>query len=238
MRTLLPVLLVGAAAGSAVTAGLVDAQSDSRQPIQVSAMQRDHMLTEMRGFLAAVNGVLRGVATRDTALMRASAASAGMTAMRAQMQGRGMGGMGMGMGMGAGPGAPMSDSAMRARHDSMMARGMAPMGPGGPASDSAMRARHDSMMARGMAPAMNDSARQAHQDSMRSRGMTPGAGMGMGRRMPEAFRQLGMATHLGFDSLATLAANRRTPRDTIVARVARLTDNCVSCHAMYRLEVR
>lgn len=171
-RLLLPTALVAAAAASAVTAGLMDAQDDSRQPIPVSVMQRDHMLAEMRGLLTSVNGVLRGIAANDTALIRSSAAAGGMTAMMAQMRGRGMG-----------PG-PMRDSTMRP--------GMGPMGPG--------------------------------------------AGMGMQAR-PEAFRRLGMGTHLAFDSLATLVA-AGAHRDTVLGRLAAITSNCVSCHSMYRLELR
>ncbi len=104
-RLIVSVALLAAAAGSAATAGLIRAQDDSRQPIAVTAMQRDHMLADMRGLLGAVNGVLRGVAANDTALMRASAGTAGIAAMRARMGGRGMGG-------GMGPGGPMRDSMM------------------------------------------------------------------------------------------------------------------------------
>ncbi len=176
-RSMLFLLLTGATAGTLVVAGAARAQDDARQPIAVTAMQRDHMLAEMRGLLTSVNGVLRGLAMHDTALIRASAAAAGMAAMQAQMRGRGMG-----------------------------------MGMGGPGS-----ARHDSMMARGM-------------------GMGPGGGMGMQAR-PEAFRRLGMGTHIAFDSLAALVA-AGAPRDTVVGRIATITSNCVSCHAMYRLEIR
>ncbi|HSA57461.1 MAG TPA: hypothetical protein VLE53_17245 [Gemmatimonadaceae bacterium] len=68
--------------------GQLGQHQDTRQPIQLPAMQRDMLLAEMRGLLTAVNGVLRGLAARDTALMRQSAASGGMTAM---MRGEGMG---------------------------------------------------------------------------------------------------------------------------------------------------
>jgi cytochrome c556 len=227
LRTLFPILLAGAAAGGAITALALSAraagaQDDGRQPIVVSATQRDHMLAEMRGMLASVNGVLRGIATDDTALIRSSAAAAGMAAMQAQMRGRGAG---MGMGMGG---------AMR---DSTMRRGMGPTGV--PATDSAPSrgpgsARHDSMMARGVAPMgpmpMRDSTMRGGM------GMGPGGGLGMQAR-PEAFRRLGMGTHLAFDSLAALVA-AGAPRDTVVGRIATITSSCVSCHAMYRLEVR
>jgi hypothetical protein len=62
-------------------------QQEAREPIRLPAMQRDMLLGEMRGLLTSVNGLLRGLAARDTALMRQSAASAGMAAM---MRGEGM----------------------------------------------------------------------------------------------------------------------------------------------------
>jgi hypothetical protein len=58
---------------------------------------------------------------------------------------------------------------------------------------------------------------------------------GMG--MPDAFMQLGMATHDGMDSLAA-HITRGATHDQILAQLARVTNNCVSCHQAYRLEVR
>lgn len=143
-------------------------QQDTRQVIRLPAMQRDMVLTEMRGLLTSVNGILRGLAARDTALMRASAASAGMAAM---MRGEGMGMGGAGRGMHAGTG-----------------QGMGAMG------------------------------------------------RGMGAMMPAEFRALGHSTHVAFDSLAT-RISAGAGADTVVARLARITDNCVACHATYRLEI-
>lgn len=140
---------------------------DTRQAIRLTAMQRDMVLTEMRGLLTSVNGILRGLAARDTALMRTAAEKAGMAAM---MRGEGMG-MGMGRGMHAGAG----------------------------------------------------------------RGMEAG-GRGMGPMLPAEFRALGHATHAAFDSLA-LRISAGAGTDTVVARLARITDNCLACHATYRLEV-
>lgn len=146
---------------------------DTRQAIRLPAMQRDMVLTEMRGLLTSVNGILRGLAARDTALMRRSAEDAGMAAM---MRGEGMGGMGMRMG-GAG-------------------RGMH-AGAGG--------------------------------------GMGAG-GRGMGPMMPAEFRALMHSTRGAFDSLAT-SISAGVGSDTVVTRLARITDNCVACHATYRLEI-
>lgn len=130
---------------------------DTREAIKLPAMQRNMVLAEMRGMLTSVNGILRGLATGDTALTRASAAAAGMAAM--------MGGGGMGMG----------------------------------------------------------------------RGMGAGRGRGMGPMMPEGFRSLGHATHQSFDSLAA-RISQGAPADTVVARLAAITNNCLVCHSTYRLE--
>ena len=143
----------------------VGQQQNTRQVVQLPAVQRDMVLTEMRVLLTSVNGILRGLAARDTALMRSSAESAGMAAM---MRGEGMGGPGRGM------------------H------------PGG--------------------------------------GMVMGGGRGMGQMLPMEFRALGHQTHAAFDSLAT-RISAGAGSDTIVARLARITDNCLACHATYRLEV-
>lgn len=139
---------------------------DARVAIALPVAERDMFLTEMRGLLTAVNGMLRGVATRDTALLRASAVQGGMAGM---MHG-GMGRRGMGGG------------------------------------------------------------------AMRGSGMM-GMGRGMGPAMPEGFRALYHATRFGFDSLAERISRGVTP-DTVVARLATLTGNCVACHATYRFEVR
>ena len=54
-------------------------------------------------------------------------------------------------------------------------------------------------------------------------------------RLPEAFIRLGTSTHRDFDALAE-AIRRGASRDTVLARLARLTGKCVSCHAGYRIE--
>lgn len=91
------------------------AQDDARQAIVVTPAQRAMMLAEMRGLLTSVNGILRGAATGDTALMRASAAAAGMDAMR-QQHGAGAMGQGMGQGMGMGMGGSMPPAFMQLGH--------------------------------------------------------------------------------------------------------------------------
>lgn len=58
--------------------------ADVREAIVVPQAQRAMLLAEMRGLLTSVNGVLRGLAAGDTAMMRANAAAGGMAAMQQQ----------------------------------------------------------------------------------------------------------------------------------------------------------
>lgn len=129
-------LLTGAVMAAPFAAQGAGAQhgqhEDERQAIQVSAMQRDMLLAEMRGLLTAVNGLLRGVTARDTVLMRQSAASAGMIAMRrgegmgmgrqgAERPGAGRGGEAPRMGEGRGMGASMPEGFRTLMHGTRMA---------------------------------------------------------------------------------------------------------------------
>ena len=75
---------------------------------------------------------------------------------------------------------------------------------------------------------------QERMGQMQAHGQDP---MLQGMGMPDAFMQLGMATHDGLDSLAASIAAGAS-NDQIVARLARVTNNCVSCHQAYRLDVR
>lgn len=53
--------------------------------------------------------------------------------------------------------------------------------------------------------------------------------------LPDAFVQLGMATHQGFDALAVTLEQAADTR-AMLAELAALTQNCVACHAAYRLD--
>ncbi len=57
------------------------------------------------------------------------------------------------------------------------------------------------------------------------------------RLLPEAWLSLAMSTHGQFDELAQ-GASRPRGLDSTTVRLARVTGNCVACHAAYRLEVR
>ena len=51
------------------------------------------------------------------------------------------------------------------------------------------------------------------------------------------FVQLGMRTHLSFDSLAADVAGGGS-RDVVLRRLAAVMGNCVGCHSQWRLSVR
>jgi hypothetical protein len=74
------------------------------------------------------------------------------------------------------------------------------------------------------------------QAAVRS-GLATAADPALEKLLPEEFLQLGMGTHRQFDELAAGIASG-FPRDTVVARLARLTGNCVACHESHRLESR
>lgn len=67
-------------------------------------------------------------------------------------------------------------------------------------------------------------------------GMAAAADAALESLLPEPFLHLGVATHQGFDSLA-VSATRGLPTDSIVARLGRVTANCIACHGQYRLVV-
>lgn len=120
--------------------------TDDRTAITVDAATRQAVLAEMRTMLTAVQGIVGGVATWDTAAIRIAAHSAGVAA------------------------ASEADPAVEAQ-----------LG-------------HD-------------------------------------------FVQLGMRTHMTFDSLATDVAQTRD-RDVVLRRLAAVMGNCVGCHTQWRLVVQ
>jgi hypothetical protein len=69
------------------------------------------------------------------------------------------------------------------------------------------------------------------------------SGMGMAGNMdprvrstlPAPLRELGMQTHRGFDALADRMKAGGT-RDDAVRGLAQITQSCVACHAIYRLD--
>lgn len=77
--------------------------------------------------------------------------------------------------------------------------------------------------------------------AMRQAALASGTAMaadpGLEAMLPEAWLKLAMATHEQFDALAQ-AVSRPGGRDSVTQRMARITGNCVACHATYRLDVR
>jgi hypothetical protein len=67
-------------------------------------------------------------------------------------------------------------------------------------------------------------------------GMAAAADTALEHLLPEAFLQLGMATHMQFDSLGA-AISAGLNADSAIARLGPITANCVSCHQTYRLEI-
>jgi hypothetical protein len=53
--------------------------------------------------------------------------------------------------------------------------------------------------------------------------------------LPAPFRELGMQTHRGFDALADRMKGGGTPQDALRG-LAQVTNGCVACHAIYRLD--
>jgi hypothetical protein len=53
--------------------------------------------------------------------------------------------------------------------------------------------------------------------------------------LPQQFLELGMQTHRGFDTLAD-QIKAGGSRDDTLRGLAKLTGNCLACHATYRLD--
>ena len=77
----------------------------------------------------------------------------------------------------------------------------------------------------------------AMQAAAKRSGLGTAADPALEQLLPEGFLRLGLSTHQQFDDLAAALATG-IPRDSVVARLTRITANCVSCHASYRLELR
>ena len=64
---------------------------------------------------------------------------------------------------------------------------------------------------------------------------TKGIPVSLMGRLPLAFKQMGMATHKGFDALA-LEAKEIGDGQLILRKLSDLMVNCTSCHAGYKIE--
>ena len=79
----------------------------------------------------------------------------------------------------------------------------------------------------------NDMA--AVDKAARASGIERAADPQLKKKLPEAFLQLGLQTHKGFDMLADQAMAGGT-REDIIKELAGLTNNWVGCHAAYRVD--
>ncbi len=66
----------------------------------------------------------------------------------------------------------------------------------------------------------------------RQSGAAMAAGPGLTARLPAAYLRLSDEAHRRFDAVADAAG---APKDTVAARMARVTTVCVTCHASFRL---
>lgn len=75
-------------------------------------------------------------------------------------------------------------------------------------------------------------AQYARQSGRNAAQAVPGSLMG---KLPLPFKQLGMDTHTKFDELA-LDAEQLGDREHTLPQLNTLLQNCVACHAAYRIE--
>ncbi len=125
--------------------GSVAEGSDGRTAIVLTEGERDFVLTEMRGFLTAVQGVIEGVDEKDMKKVAQAAKAAGAAATATM----------------------------------------------------------------------------------------PGS---LPRKLPLGFKQMGHPTHKAFDELA-MEASDIGDADLVIKKLSTLMNNCVACHATYKLEV-
>ena len=58
---------------------------------------------------------------------------------------------------------------------------------------------------------------------------------GLMAKLPLGFKQLGHDAHLGFDEI-TVGAENDEPGELLLVRLGERLNNCVACHATYRLD--
>lgn len=75
-------------------------------------------------------------------------------------------------------------------------------------------------------------AQAARQSGSAAAAQVPAALMG---KLPLGFKQLGHTAHQGFDEIV-VGAESGEPEDLLLARLGERLNNCVACHATYRLE--
>jgi len=76
-------------------------------------------------------------------------------------------------------------------------------------------------------------AEQARKSGKVATGGMPGT---LTKKLPLAFKKLGFDTHAKFDQLA-MDANDLGDRDHTLQQLSTLMENCVACHATYRISL-
>ncbi|MGB5472422.1 MAG: hypothetical protein WBQ78_02965 [Gammaproteobacteria bacterium] len=80
---------------------------------------------------------------------------------------------------------------------------------------------------------MPRAAQHARRSGRAAQQAVPGSLMG---KLPLSFKQLGLDTHTKFDELA-LDAEQLGDQDHTLSQLNTLLQNCVACHAAYRIEL-
>ncbi len=78
---------------------------------------------------------------------------------------------------------------------------------------------------------MNAIAESAKKVGMGASGEVPPA---LTKKLPQQFKMLAMQVHKGFDQLALDATDMGDKQQTL-EQLGAILDNCVACHAIYRL---
>jgi mono/diheme cytochrome c family protein len=91
----------------------------------------------------------------------------------------------------------------------------------------------------GIASGLADNDMKAVTSAARGLGMSGANHVPMSLRMkfPMAFKQMGQATHVGFDTLANDAAEMGDAGQAM-KQLGETLQNCNACHASYRLEIK
>lgn len=79
---------------------------------------------------------------------------------------------------------------------------------------------------------MKTAVKAAREVGAAAQAAVPGTLMG---KLPMAFKKLGFDTHTKFDSLALDAEQMGDPKQTL-EQLSTLMNNCVGCHATYRIQ--
>jgi hypothetical protein len=100
----------------------------------------------------------------------------------------------------------------------------------------AVRAEMRQMLASvsGVVGAVSAGDLAAVEKAARTSGMSTAVDPRLERKLPKPFLEMGERTHRGFDDLGD-AAKSGVNSNALLARLASVMSNCITCHATYRL---